>query len=130
MPNITEGEIKGDTSEVRSLVHNLWTEVAQLRDELRGTKQMKPVSSFVDPTTRRVSMHDVQSKTTKEEIYSGDVILGGRTVSLRLQSVYVDATKQEYKLGINGTEHLLIIVQEPTCIEPWPVRALLSLIHI
>ena len=66
MPNIAEGEIK-DTSEVRSLVHNLWTEVAQLRDELRGTKQMKPVSSFVDPTTRRVSMHDPQSKTTKEE---------------------------------------------------------------
>ena len=80
MPNIADGEVK-DTSEVRSLVHNLWTEVAQLRDELRGTKQMKPVSSFVDPTTRRVSLHDPQSKTSKEEIYAGDVVLGGKSVS-------------------------------------------------
>ena len=47
----------------------------------------------------------VVRKTTKEEIYHGDVVLGGRTVSLRLQSVYVDATKQEYKLGINGTNY-------------------------
>ena len=63
-------------------------------------------------------MHDPQSKTTKEEIYHGDVILGGKSVSLRLQSVYVDATKQEYKLAINGTEHLFIIVQDRRASSP------------
>lgn len=124
------GEVATDGppgSEVRTLVHDLWRDVAQLRDELRGAKQVKQVSSFVDPTKRRVSMTDVMTRRTTSEIYCDPAfVLGGRTVILKLQSVYADGNEVEYKLGLHGTEHLLILVQEPTSMERWEPRALPS----